>query len=276
MWDKELILQRELENLSSEQLRTMLHTETEKDVPDDDLVLSILHILEDREPEAPDAGSEREKTAVQMFRKRVRARRKGRLMLKSNLLRVASVLLVICLLFTMVPKQAEADNWWQRLTKWTDDFFGFFRQEEDTFRLEDYTFQTDNPGLQQVYDAVVEMGVTIPVVPMWLPEGYELAELTTEETPSKQYVHARFLNTGSECVLKINLLNVEAVKAYFKNDIDVKKHEIGGMIHNIMQNDKQWIVSWTKDNIECSIFMDCSEDVLYEIIESIYGWRMNE
>ena len=48
MWDKELILQRELENLSSEQLRTMLHTETEKDVPDDDLVLSILHILEDR------------------------------------------------------------------------------------------------------------------------------------------------------------------------------------------------------------------------------------
>ena len=42
MWDKELILQRELEVLSTEELRTMLHAETDKDVPDDDLVLSIL------------------------------------------------------------------------------------------------------------------------------------------------------------------------------------------------------------------------------------------
>ena len=276
MWDKELILQREMENLSSDELRTMLHIETEKDVPDDDLVLSILHILEDREPEVLDTGSEKEKAAWKLFQKRVRARRKNALVLKSNLLRVASVLLVICLLFAMVPQQAEADNWWQRLTKWTDDFFGFFRHEDDPFKLENYVFKTDNPGLQQVYDAVVDMGVTIPVVPMWLPEGYELAEVTTEETPSKQYVHARFLNTGSEYVLKINLLNVEAVKAYFKNDIDVKKHEIGGMIHNVMQNDQQWIVSWTKDNIECAFAIDCSEDVLYEIIESIYGWRTNE
>ena len=270
MWDKELILQRELENLSSEQLRTMLHTETEKDVPDDDLVLSILHILEDREPEVLDTGSEKEKAAWKLFQKRVRARRKGRLMLKSNLLRVASVLLVICLLFAMVPQQAEADNWWQRLTKWTDDFFGFFRQEDDTFRLEDYEFQTDNPGLQQVYDAVVEMGVTIPAVPMWLPEGYELAEFTTAITPAKQYVCAQFLSDGRECVLKVNLLSIEGFKEYFKNDIPVQKYDTGGMIHNIVQNDQQWIVSWTKDNIECSIFIDCPENVLYEIIESIY------
>ena len=103
MWDNELMLQRELDNLSTGQLRSMLHAETEKEVPDDDLVLSILHILEDREPEAPDAESEKQKAAVQMFRKRVRARRKGKWVLKSNLLRVASALLVICLLFAMVP-----------------------------------------------------------------------------------------------------------------------------------------------------------------------------
>ena len=276
MWDNELMLQRELKNLSSGQLRTMLHTETEKDVPDDDLVLSILHILEDREPEVPDAESEKERAARKMFQKRVHFRKKGIIFYNRNLLKVASVLLVICLLFAMVPQQAEANNWWQRLTKWTDDFFGFFREEEDTFQLEDYVFETDNPGLQQVYDAVVEMGVTIPAVPMWLPEGYELAELTIKEMPAKQYTHARFLNSGEACVLQVNLLYAADTKDYFKNEMSVKKHETGGIIHNIVQNDQQWIVSWTKDNIECSIFMDCSEDVLYEIIESIYGWRMNE
>lgn len=276
MWDNELMLQRELETLSTDKLRTMLHRETEKDVPDDELVLTILHILEEREPEVPDAGSEKEKVAVQMFRKRVRARSKGRLVLKNNLLRVASVLLVICLLFAMVPQQAEADNWWQRLTKWTDDFFGFFRHEDDTFRLEDYEFQTDNPGLQQVYDAVVEMGVTIPVVPMWLPEGYELAELIIEKTPIKQYICAQFLNNDSECVLQITVLTSEADKDYFKNDVNIHKYEKGGTHHSLVQNADVWAVSWVKDNIECSIFVDCSENVLYEIIDSIYRWRVNE
>lgn len=276
MWDNELMLQRELETLSADELRTMLHAETEKDVPDDDLVLSILHILEDREPEVLDTGSGKEKAAWKLFQKRVRARRKGRLMLKSNLLRVASVLLVICLLFAMVPQQAEANSWWQRLTKWTDEFFGFFRHEEDTFRLEEYVFETDNPGLQQVYDAVVKMGVTIPAVPMWLPEGYELAEFTVEKTPAKQYAHARFRHDGCECILQINLLNAEGSKAYYKDEFSVKEHERGGVIHSIMQNDEKWIVSWAKENIECFFTIDCTEDVLHEIIESIYGWRINE
>lgn len=276
MWDKELILQRELEVLSTEQLRTMLHAETDKDVPDDDLVLSILHILEDREPEVPDSGPEKEKAAWKLYRKRIRARRKTGCLQNSRLLRAAIVVLVCCLLFAMVPQQVEADNWWQRLTKWTSDFFGFFREEEETFRIEDYVFETDNPGLQQVYDAVVELGVTIPAVPMWLPEGYTLTECTSEVTPRKRYVHARFFNCDSECVLQVNVLNEESSKDYFKNDIDIQKIERGGMIHNLVENEDAWIVSWTKDNIECSIFIDCQTDVLHEIIESIYRGRINK
>lgn len=276
MWDKELILQRELEGLSTEQLRTMLHAETAKDIPDDDLVLSILHILEDREPDVSDFSSEKEKSAWKLYQKRIRARAKGRLLQNRALLKAAIVVLVCCLLFVMVPQQVEADNWWQRLTKWTSDFFGFFREEEETFRIEDYVFETDNPGLQQVYEAVTEMGVTIPAVPMWLPEGYELVECTTMDAPKKRYIHARLIKDDSECVLQINILNEESAKDYFKNDVAVQKIERGGTIHNLVQNQDDWIVSWTKDNIECSIFLDCSEDVLYQIIESIYGWRTNK
>lgn len=276
MWDKELILQRNLESVSTEELRTMLRREMEKDDPDDDLVLSILHILEEREPEVLDSGSEKEKAAVKLFRKRVRARRLGRVRHNHSFMKAASIVLVICLLFALVPQQAEADNWWQRLTKWTDDFFGFFREEEEAFHLHEYEFQTDNPGLQQVYDAVVEMGVTIPAVPMWLPEGYELVECTTVETPIKQYICAQFLNDDSECVLQINVLNTQDPKVYYKDEIPVEEYEKGGMIHSVVQNMDRWAVSWTKDNIECAFSIDCSEEVLHEIIESIYRWRMNE
>ena len=275
MWDKELILQRDLAAYSSEQLRTMLREETEKDVPDDDLVLTILHILEDREPDLSETGSAREEAAWKLYRKRIQARRTRRLPYHRNLLRVASAVLAVCLLFALVPQQAEADNWWQRLTKWTDEFFGFFREDE-ALAVEAYAFQTDNPGLQQVYDAVVEMGITIPAVPMWLPEGYQLEELTTVSSRIKEYVYARFLSGDQECVLKINVLHGEAAKDYFKNDIDVQEHEKNGMRYSLVQNQNAWIASWTKDNIEGALAIDCPEKVLHEIISSIYKGRTNE
>lgn len=275
MWDNELMLQRQLAERSSQELRAMLQDETEKAIPDDDLVLSILHILEDREPDVSMTGTAREEAAWKLFRKRIRARKKRGLLHNPKLLKAASVILVLSLLFVMVPRQAEADNWWQRLTKWTDEFFGFFREEE-TFPAETYVFETDNPGLQQVYDAVVDMGVTIPVVPMWLPEGYVLEECTTVATPVKQYIYARFLNEDKECTLQINVLNAEERKFYFKNNADVQAHEKGGTIHSLVQNQDAWIASWTKDNIECSIFIDCSKDILHGIIDSIYKGRMNE
>lgn len=275
MLDKELILHRDLGELPTEQLRAMLHVETDKDSPDDDLVLTILHILEDREIEVQAFESTKEKEAWELFQKRVQTRRKRKMPHIGGFLKVASVVLIACLLFSMIPQKVEADNWWDRLTRWTDDFFGFFREEE-TFQVEAYEFRTDNPGLQQVYDAVVEMGVTIPAVPMWLPEGYELVECTAEVLPRKSYIYARLLNNDSECTLKINLLNADSSKAYFKTEVPVTEHEDGGVIHNIMQSTESWIVSWTKDNIECAIFIDCPENVLYEIIASIYRWRMNE
>lgn len=275
MWDNELMLQRQLAERSSRELRAMLQDETEKAIPDDDLVLSILHILEDREPDVPMTGTAREEAAWKLFRKRIRARKKRGLLQNPKLLNAASVILVLCLLFVMVPQQVEADNWWQRLTKWTDEFFGFFREEE-TFPAETYVFETDNPGLQQVYDAVVDMGVTDPVIPMWLPEGYVLEECTTVATPAKQYIYARFLNEDKEFTLQINILDGETAKDFFKNDKDVQKHEKGGIIHNLVQNMELWTVSWTKDNIECAFTIDCSKDVLHGIIASIYSGRMNK
>ena len=275
MHENELILHGELNLMASDELRAILHAELEREVPDDDLVIAILHILEDREPDALEPATAKEEAAWKVFQKRVHARKKPLHFGRKSLVNAAVLLLVVGLLFAVIPQEAKADNWWDRLTRWTDDFFGFFREEE-TFDAEIYEFQTDNPGLQQVYDAVVEMGVTEPVVPMWLPEGYELVECTVVATPIKTCTYARFSNTDKECVLQFNVLNGETAKDYFKNDVDVQKLEKGGMMHSLVQNMEQWTVSWTKDNIECAFTIDCPEDVLREIIGSIYKGRMNE
>ena len=276
MLDNELILRKELESVSSEQLRVMLQAETGKDEPDDDLVLAILHILEDREPDDPASASDREEAAWQLFRKRVKARKRRHLHWKS-LAHAAVLLLLAGLLFAAVPNEAEADNWWNRIARWTDDFFAFFREnEEETFNLEDYEFRTDNPGLQQVYDAVVEMGVTEPVVPMWLPEGYELSEIEVHNMLGKGHVIARFEIPEKSITYQATIWSTDANDQYLKDSTPVVTHEMYNTTYNIMMNNDVWVIIWTNNNIECSIFVDCQEDVLYEILDSIYRWRMIE
>ena len=278
MLDNELILRKELESVGSDQLRVMLQAETGKDEPDDDLVLAILHILEDREPDDVEPVSDREKTAWQLYRKRVNARKKRRFLRRKSLSNAAVLLLVVGLLFAAVPNEAQADNWWDRIARWTDDFFAFFREEE-TFRIEEYEFQTDNPGLQQVYDAVVEMGITEPVVPMWLPEGYELSENEIFTMRDEKQLVAVFEDSEKTITYQATMLSTDKIEQYPKDNTSVVQQELCGTIFNIMMNNEIWVVAWKKDNIECSIFVDGQEDVLYEILDSIYfidGGRSNE
>ena len=54
------------------------------------------------------------------------------------------------------------------------------------------------------------------------------------------------------------------------------QREISDTTFNILRNKGIWVVAWEKDNIECSIFVDCQENVLYEILDSIYSWRILE
>lgn len=275
MLDKEFSLRNELEQLPSERLRGMLQAETAKAVPDDELVLAILHLLEDREPDELAPGSAREEAAWQQFRKRVRARKRRTRFFGKCLASAAVLLLVVGLLMAAIPQQAEADGLWNRIARWTEEFFGFFREEE-AFRLEEYQFRTDHPGLQQLYDTVVELGVTEPVVPMWLPEGYTLEEITNVSLSNKKLLVARFTKAKKTITYQLSLLQLDISEQYMKDKTPVSTYERYNTAYNIIRNNDTWVVAWTKDNIECSIAVDCQEEVLYEIIESIYRWRMNE
>ena len=275
MLDKELSLRKELEHLPSERLRELLQAETAKAVPDDELVLAVLHILEDREPDVSGPGSAREEAAWQQFRKRVRARKRRTQVSFKSLGKAAALLLVVGLLLAALPQQAEAEGLWDRIARWTEEFFGFFREEE-TFRLEEYQFRTDHPGLQQLYDTVTELGVTEPVVPMWLPEGYALEEITNISISGKTIIIADFTKSGDTIIYQLSILQSDISEQYMKDKTPVDTYERYNTTYNIIRNKDTWVVAWTKNNIECSIAIDCQEEVLYEIIESIYRWRMNE
>lgn len=262
-----------LKDLPSGELSRLIRRETEKETPDDTLVLAALHLLEEREPEDIPV-TPREAAALKRYSSRVRRRQHRSFLYPKTAAKAASLLLAAGLLLgTFLPRQAQADRFWNKVTRWTGDFFAYFQSEEDEFSFKTYRFQTDNPGLQQVYDAVVEMGITDPVVPMWIPEGYELVECIKKSGPLKQYVYSRFLDGENECTLKINLFLQPETSHYFEDGERIDTLEKNGTAYDIFLNKGTYTIAWTRNNIECAFTIDCPEEILYDIIMSIYSWR---
>lgn len=262
-------LRESLEQLETAKLDELLQAELEKKSPDPDSVRLIVSVLEEREADTPVQVTPEEEAAWQQYRKRMEGLRKKPSPVRRWVAAVASVVLVVGLLFAVVPQQAEAETFWEMLQRWSSTVLGYFNRD-DKFGEMNYVFETDNPGLQQVYDAVVELGVTDPVVPMWLPNGYEITRLETKNTPMLKGIFTWFSNENSEIVYKLEIYQGEPAHEFYRDDTHFESYEKNGTIYNITRNIDNWVVVYTRDNIEVTITADCQEDTLRRILGSIY------
>lgn len=260
-----------LENMPTSELDEILNAELRKDIPDADLVRMILRVLEEREKDVPVEITPEIQAAWNRYNQKDQRRaERPAPRARSWVIRTASMAAIICLLICVIPMEAEAESWWERVARWTDSFFEFVSPEEAEETEPEYVFQTDNPGLQEVYDAVTELGVTVPVVPMWLPDGAELRECKEIRESGKVGVRACFQASESTIVLKYDMYNTDANFQLQKDDSSVIKYESSGVAFNLTKNNDKWVVAWTKGNNECSVTMKCDESTIYKVIESIH------
>ena len=262
-----------MSELSTDQLDDMLQAELEKEVPDGNAVRLILDVLWEREKGNPVEMTPGTEKAWEKYQRDAAAidQRKGiSVFSRSGLLRVASIAVVCLLLFAIVPGQAEAESLWERLAQWTSSIFEYFNPHAKQAVQDEYVFETDNPGLQQVYDAVVEMGVTEPVVPMWLPEGYSMKALQQEAMRQKDILHICFEGENKEIIFNVILHCGESSYWYHKDDYSVKCIEIAGVEYYALQNHELWTISWINDNVECALIIECSEEDMHRILNSIH------
>lgn len=269
----------DLEALSSQRLDDLLQAEMKKDSKNTKAILQILSILEKREAGDPandvdvsDAWAEFEegcanaRDEVKLLDISARKGRKPRRWVSTVV--AASVVAVVLVLFT--PRAEGAENLFTRIGRWTQSVFEFFDSFGDADPGEEYVFKTDDPNLQQIYDAVAEQGVTKPVVPTWIPEGYEMTELKVTKTLMSKKVYAGLITDDSFITISIEIYDEERSNKYAKDELDAAEWEMAGVTHYVMPNENNWLAAWTVDNVECLVLMDCPEGVLYKMLRSIY------
>ena len=260
-------LHESLEQLSTPQLDAMLRAELEKEPPDEHAVRLILKVLREREKDYPVESNEQIDNALKTFQEDTESvKPRG----GNTFLRVASVVIVMGILLFTRPQEASARSFFDRVAAWTDSIFELFSPSDSDRQKVEYVFKTDHPGLQEVYDTVTELGVTVPVVPMWLPDKYELVDCEIINSPFATCLTACFYDGERELVYEVNVFSQNVTSEFHKDTSAAQKYERNGVTHNVLKNEVLWVAVWSKGNIECSIIVDCQEDALYRILNSIY------
>lgn len=245
-----------LSEMSTEQLKDTVEQEIRKPTPDRTIVMECLQELKRRDP---DGEPDKVLAAWEASQKP-----KARLTAKGWRRIIAAAAIVVVVLLATIPDVCGEENVIQLIGRWTDSIFSFGEIQEHEF-----VYQTDHPGLQELYDTVTALGAERNVVPTWLPNGYKLEQLETQKQLECITVFAIFVDAEHQILINVMAFTSTPNTEYQKGSETVELFEQNGIKHYIVKNDETWTAAWVVENMECFVSADTEND-LKQILSSIY------
>ncbi len=283
----------ELETLSTEELEALIEADWQQQSTDEsDKIYRALTILESRGALA--CGSVDVDAAWQEFNTHYNtpegknaclypiqtptegaAPKKARRVVWKALSAVAAIFTLVLIL--TVPVFGEK-NLIEYVGQWTKDHFNFsdgkYHSEYAEEGSGDIAFK--NAELIDIYMELLAQGCNARLVPTWIPDGFSLVELTTEETPRNIKVVACFAGGEKNIVLSY-AIHTEAVSSlpYYEKDDLLTVENIAGIDHYFFPNASQNVCAWVSGRIECSISSNISQQELRKMVLSVYTDQAN-
>lgn len=264
-----------LRHISTQELDAILQKELRTVPVDQGSVKIILGELKEREKNSPVKNGVVSGKSWIRYLSKLRNDERSERGNSNRLVKGMAAALLIVFLLAWLPQEAAAKGFFERISRWTNEFLELFSPDEVNENQYEYVFVTDNPGLQQVHDAVVEMGVTGPAVPMWLPDGYELVELKKEKHGDIETLSAGFSDGTYEFRWQVAIYSSNVSRKIYKKDNLIIEYEYSGTLFQILNNEDTKFIFWTKGNNEFFFVVDCPEEVIYRIIHSIFTSEEN-
>jgi len=172
---------------------------------------------------------------------------------------VAAAFVVFSTLF--LSSTALGGSFWQSIAQWGRETFGFSERV--------ITVQI-NEELISLHEALEEHGITTPLAPTWIPDGFELIDLYVDELPEKMIFMAQFENGVGVLLIQILALKNQIGNVYERNDEEISVFSRSGIDHYIMSNMEMVNVVWRNQNYECLISGDITIGDAQKMINSVY------
>lgn len=288
-----------LDQLSTKELQEILRADVDSPSGgDDEAIFYILEVMEKREHEHP-SGSfpdvdncwrefqtiyhtpegegqslypvEEDADAVPAGRPRRRALRRG----------ILAAAIVALLIGSLVIPVAGYDSLLEMIGHWTSEQFTFLTadREDNTDLIADDEGSAERDVGAELRQVLQEYGVTQPVVPTWMPEGFEqMGEISIEEYPEFGETNFFVSYTDGEDVCSISISKYDdPVQGYVYEKIpnDPGIITAGGVEHYIVENTGSIMIAWNIENLECTVNTTMSEADVRRVVNSIYQGVVN-
>lgn len=193
---------------------------------------------------------------------------------KRFLTRVAAIAAVIALAATAGTATASAFgfNFWEWLTGWTREVFSV---QDPEVAYSGGSMEIPKQ-LMELQEAMEEYEFPDRLLPTWLPDGYEMAELGRDATPFFVHLTGCLKNNGNDSIILDYYMHLDDKTAIEvqKDDDEPEVLECGRVTHYIMTNYETYYTAWAVNNVKCGITGFASRDELIQVIKSIYGGQL--
>lgn len=176
---------------------------------------------------------------------------------------VAAVLVIV--LLGSVTAKAFGVDVWQSVVKWTQETF-HFGDGRATVEGPAETGSLQHTSLQEV---LISAGIDTELAPTSIPDGYQLIDISVEQTPIQDIYVALYRKGESE--LKITVRNhLNSNPQYVEQSDDLAEtYDTSGITYYIFTNNERTQVVWITGSFECYIFGDVTIEEMKMMIDSI-------
>lgn len=173
----------------------------------------------------------------------------------------AAAAVLAILLTGSVTAKAFGFNIWKAVIQWT----------QETFHFGDWGNSEPKSNLQfDSLQAALEEGNTPTwLVPTSIPEGFNLTDINTEQSPVKKVYRAKY--TNEESVLRITVQDHLGKGPVYveQNEGLVEEYKVLGTTYYLFSNYETNRAVWLCESYECDISGDVTIEELKEMINSI-------
>lgn len=172
---------------------------------------------------------------------------------------------LVVTLFTIPSVKAELS-----IAEWASQYFRFVDQKggDATFDI-NASEETDFDTIEEALEAY---HITEPLLPTWMPEGFELEGIRVMKgTSSVEFSSLYRCNNKTLKVLIRAYDDMDALDSKTaKNDEVPKIVNINKIEHYMFSNEQRYTVTWINRCYECNISGEVSFDELKQMVKSIY------
>lgn len=181
--------------------------------------------------------------------------------------RLAAAAAIVILIFSCtLTAKAFGFDLWEIIVKWTQETFhiGY---------VSDSPSKEPSPESTQIFESLNQLmkqyNITTPLVPKWIPDGYEEASVQSFETPKQRQLFGRYQK--GDKVIKIwieDYLNADPTQIE-QNESVVEVYEVEGVKYYIFSDNDSLQAAWIRDHYYCYISGPLTLSEIKEMINSI-------